>query len=105
MLFFNNLIPHQSMENYSDIVRWSFDLRWQVLTYAKCILNLLQNPDLGSGFEGKPPIMMRDPEQPGMKPDWETWAALNPFALRGNNVDDLDDSSTVELDSVITGEH
>ena len=28
VLFFNNLIPHQSMENYSETIRWSLDLRW-----------------------------------------------------------------------------
>ena len=30
ILLFNNLIPHQSLENHSEGVRWSFDLRWQV---------------------------------------------------------------------------
>lgn len=63
VLFFNNLIPHQSLENHSQGVRWSFDLRWQ-------------NPDLDSGFDGKPPIMMRDPDDPDMTPDWEVWVRV-----------------------------
>lgn len=29
VLFLNNLIPHRSMANKSDGVRWSLDLRWQ----------------------------------------------------------------------------
>jgi len=88
VLLFNNLIPHQSLENYSNGVRWSFDLRWQ-------------NPTQDSGFDGKPPILMRDPDQPGLQPDWETWAALNPFALRKSG-DDTGNQSN-DLDTTITG--
>ena len=29
VLLLNNLIPHRSLPNYSDRVRWSLDLRWQ----------------------------------------------------------------------------
>lgn len=29
VLFLNNLIPHRSLNNASDKIRWSFDLRWQ----------------------------------------------------------------------------
>ena len=28
VIFFNNLIPHRSLENYSQNIRWSLDLRW-----------------------------------------------------------------------------
>ena len=28
-LFLNNSIPHRSLQNYSDKIRWSLDLRWQ----------------------------------------------------------------------------
>ncbi len=28
VLFLNNLIPHKSLENYSQNIRWSLDLRW-----------------------------------------------------------------------------
>lgn len=96
VLFFNNLIPHQSLENHSKGVRWSFDLRWQ-------------NPAFDSGFDGKPPILMRDPDEPHMTPDWATWAALNPFALRKTGDDesssgDLDDAYAMDdFDTVITG--
>eukprot|EP00658_Telonema_sp_P-2_P044296 TRINITY_DN3215_c0_g2_i5.p1 TRINITY_DN3215_c0_g2~~TRINITY_DN3215_c0_g2_i5.p1 ORF type:complete len:356 (+),score=77.06 TRINITY_DN3215_c0_g2_i5:77-1144(+) len=82
VLLFNNLIPHQSLENHSDQIRWSFDLRWQ-------------NPAHGSGFDGKPPIIMRDPAQPDMLPDWESWANINPFSLRGSSVSEDEISDTV----------
>eukprot|EP00914_Ancora_sagittata_P010939 GHVO01021381.1.p1 GENE.GHVO01021381.1~~GHVO01021381.1.p1 ORF type:complete len:364 (+),score=40.16 GHVO01021381.1:127-1218(+) len=29
VILFNNMIPHRSLENESDRVRWSLDLRWQ----------------------------------------------------------------------------
>ena len=28
VIFFNNLIPHRSLENFSQNIRWSLDLRW-----------------------------------------------------------------------------
>ena len=37
VLFLNNSIPHRSLENYSDKIRWSLDLRWQ-------------HPDKSNGF-------------------------------------------------------
>eukprot|EP00947_MAST-08B_sp_MAST-8B-sp1_P005995 g5995.t1 len=97
VLLFNNLIPHQSLENVSDGVRWSFDLRWQ-------------NPEEDSGFDGKPPILMRDDEQPDHEPDWETWAAQNPFALRKTGDDAATSSGNLgeaydvdDFDTLITG--
>jgi hypothetical protein len=62
VLLLNNLIPHRSTENYSDIIRWSIDLRWQ-------------KPGEISGMEGiKEPILMRTAQDPNYKPDWEAWA-------------------------------
>lgn len=29
VLFLNNLVPHRSLNNASDKIRWSYDLRWQ----------------------------------------------------------------------------
>jgi len=63
-LFLNNVIPHRSMPNITDGVRWSLDLRWQ----------RGQEPN---GFHGlKDSILMA----PGSKPydgnvDWGDWAA------------------------------
>ena len=63
VLLLNNFIPHRSTENYSDIIRWSIDLRWQ-------------KPGEPSGMEGiKEPILMRTARDPNYKPNWEAWSA------------------------------
>mmetsp|Transcript_27759 Transcript_27759/g.69249 ORF Transcript_27759/g.69249 Transcript_27759/m.69249 type:complete len:288 (-) Transcript_27759:704-1567(-) len=52
VLLFNNLIPHRSLQNRSDGIRWSLDLRWF-------------NPTQPTGFWGLvPPVMMRDASRP-----------------------------------------
>jgi hypothetical protein len=100
-IFFNNLIPHCSLENHSEHIRWSFDLRWQ-------------DPTAPSGFEGKEPILMKTTADPSHVPDWATWAAQNPFALRragvGNEASEAvaeevgkDHSYDAEYDTTITG--
>lgn len=61
VLLLNQLIPHRSLENFSDKVRWSVDLRWQ-------------NPALPNGVEGhSEPIVMRKADDPDWRPDWDTW--------------------------------
>ena len=56
VLFLHQLIPHRSLENQSNDVRWSVDLRFQ-------------NPKDEAGFHTGlvDPIIMRK------SPDWETW--------------------------------
>ncbi|XP_078000823.1 uncharacterized protein LOC144453411 [Glandiceps talaboti] len=52
VLFLNNMIPHRSLENYSEDIRWSLDLRWQ-------------RPDLPNGFYGlKNHVLMRTSKDP-----------------------------------------
>ncbi|CAH1247067.1 PAQR3 [Branchiostoma lanceolatum] len=59
VLFLNNCVPHRSLENYSDEIRWSLDLRWQ-------------DPNKPSGFWGdKDLVLMRTAKDPGYKPRWE----------------------------------
>lgn len=61
ILLLNNLIPHRSTENYSNIIRWSIDLRWQ-------------RPGEVSGMEYvKEPILMRTVSDPNYQPDWGAW--------------------------------
>ncbi len=61
VLLLNQLIPHRSLENLSDIVRWSVDLRWQ-------------NPALPSGVDGHSEmIVMRKADDPDWRPDWDSW--------------------------------
>ena len=63
-LLLNQMIPHRSTENLSNVVRWSVDLRWQ-------------KPDEVSGFEGvKDPIRMRSSD-PNFRFDWGNWATQN----------------------------
>jgi len=62
-LLLNQLIPHRSMENYSNKIRWSVDLRWQ-------------DPNKNHGFFGiKEPILMRT-KDPNFKPDWNSWLSI-----------------------------
>lgn len=64
VVFLNNCIPHRSLENFSDKIRWSLDLRWQ-------------DPSKPSGFHGlKDPIPMRIEGQPDYKIDWNGKSAL-----------------------------
>jgi hypothetical protein len=63
VLFLNQLIPHRSLENRSDKIRWSVDLRWQ-------------DPKLPSGDQGGAGvIVMRKASDPGFTVDWDAWAA------------------------------
>lgn len=63
VLFLHQMIPHRSLENFSDKVRWSVDLRWQ-------------NPELPTGVEGhSETIVMRKADDPSYRPDWSTWIA------------------------------
>ncbi|KAK0041958.1 hypothetical protein Bpfe_028588 [Biomphalaria pfeifferi] len=59
MLLINNMIPHRSLNNISDEIRWSLDLRWQ-------------NPEKPVGFYGlKEGVLMRSAKNPVTKIDWE----------------------------------
>jgi hypothetical protein len=61
VLFLNNVIPHRSLVNFSDHVRWSLDLRWQ-------------KPTEPAGFFGlKELIRMTKKDDPSFKPDWSSW--------------------------------
>lgn len=74
VLFLNNLIPHRSLNNLSDGVRWSLDLRWQV-------------PGLPCGFYGiKEPILMRTAAEPDLAINWAGWAEVNRTELQTDAV-------------------
>jgi hypothetical protein len=61
VLLLNNLIPHRSLNNASDRIRWSVDVRWQKS----------QEP---SGFPAKPLLPLSRAGEPTFKPDWSLWA-------------------------------
>jgi len=57
-LLINQLTPHQSLENLSNNIRWSVDLRWQ-------------RPDEPCGFFGdKKPILMRTASDANFQVKW-----------------------------------
>jgi ectoine hydroxylase-related dioxygenase (phytanoyl-CoA dioxygenase family) len=62
VLFLHQLVPHRSLENFSDDVRWSVDLRFQ-------------NPKDEAGFHTGlvDPIIMRKSEDSSYIPNWEEW--------------------------------
>ena len=65
LLLLNNIIPHRSLPNTSDGVRWSLDLRWQ-------------RPGEANGFEGiKDNIVMRSAADPDHKIPWNGWAEVD----------------------------
>jgi hypothetical protein len=64
-LFFSNALPHRSLNNMSDDIRWSLDLRWQAA-------------DKPVGFYGlKDGVRLRssDPNWKGV--DWESFDAVD----------------------------
>lgn len=69
VLFFSNLLPHRSLSNLSSTIRWSLDLRWQ----------LMNQPN---GFDSiKPCILMRDFDKFNEKQEtnieWKEWTEIN----------------------------
>ena len=60
VLLFNNCIPHRSLENFSNKIRWSLDLRWV-------------DPNKSIGFFGlKEPVVMRKAGETSFEIEWES---------------------------------
>jgi len=58
ILFLQNVIPHRSLENHGDKIRWSFDLRWQ-------------KPGMDTGmFNNEEAIVFRTSANKNLKVDW-----------------------------------
>jgi len=78
ILLLNNLIPHRSLENYSNQIRWSLDLRWQ-------------NPLQSNGFHGlKENLLMRSAMCRNPIIDWDSWNNQDRSTLQGSKNDDFD---------------
>ena len=76
VLFLNNLVPHRSLDNFSDQVRWSLDLRWQ-------------NNGLPCGFEpSRYPLKIKDKMDEDYKCKWEEWTKHNRISLIKDQVQD-----------------
>ena len=82
VLFFNNCIPHRSLENRSDNIRWSLDFRWQ-------------NPKAQTDYLGlKDCVVMRKADDPNFEIDWEAFTSVNRTKLQeeavGHTADEFD---------------
>lgn len=65
VLLFSNVLPHRSLNNFSDQIRWSLDLRWQ-------------RADKSVGFYGlKDGVRMRSSTDPNHKIDWDTFNGVD----------------------------
>jgi len=64
-VLFNNLIPHRSLQNVSQDVRWSVDLRWQSPRHSYGFYDIAQG------------IVFRHPDQPDLQPKWKEFFAVD----------------------------
>jgi len=63
IIVFNNLVPHRSVPNKADMIRWSLDLRFQ-------------RPGEAEGLYGEmSPILLRDRDDPTHQADWSPYTA------------------------------
>ena len=90
VLFLHQLVPHRSLENFSDNVRWSVDLRFQ-------------NPKDEAGFHTGliEPIIMRKSEDSNYQPDWDSW--VRGHAAAQKNFRDTRAEKKDEFDSTMEG--
>ena len=76
MLLLNNCIPHRSLENRSDKIRWSLDLRWQ-------------DPNKPTGFyDMKECVLMRTEEDSNYEINWggRSYSAFGALLYKVNEI-------------------
>ncbi|KAK3093622.1 hypothetical protein FSP39_018239 [Pinctada imbricata] len=79
ILVFSNFLPHRSMDNVSDNIRWSVDFRFK-------------KTGLPNGMHGlKDDVILRSSADPNMKVDWSEFSSIERLKLKldkeGNRVD------------------
>lgn len=85
VLFLNNAIPHKSLQNFSDQIRYSLDLRWQ-------------RPDKENGFYGmRESVLMRTSKDPSYQIDWSAMDA--PAAYKWQ----MDETEDDKLSPIVVG--
>lgn len=91
VLFLNNVIPHRSIPNNTDSIRWSLDLRWQRAGEA-------------NGFDGlKESLLMRPHGNPaGFVPQWGEWSKIDRQKATSDNFH-KDAAKVDEFDTTISG--
>lgn len=65
LVLFNNMIPHRSLPNVTEGIRWSVDLRWQ------------KSSDPAGLWGMKEGVVMRNSKDPNLKVDWAAFDAVN----------------------------
>ncbi|OWF37081.1 uncharacterized protein LOC110440563 [Mizuhopecten yessoensis] len=92
MILFNNLIPHRSLNNASDHIRWSVDLRWQT-------------PHLPYGYYGlKQGVVFRTKEDPHPVVDWDKFEGVDRFKITADAVKDTpQETKEADFDTSIQG--
>ena len=91
VLFLHQLIPHRSLENFSEDVRWSVDLRFQ-------------NPNNKTGFHTGlvDPIIMRKSEDKNYFPNWKAW--FKDYESEHKKFRDIRNDKKDAFDSTMEGE-
>lgn len=88
VLLFNALLPHRSITNTSNDIRWSLDLRWNDSRDPTGFYNLKDSLPLCSGGED-------------LKVDWSTWGKIGRTELQTKVT--CGQESSDELDTTISG--
>ncbi|KAL5009282.1 hypothetical protein ScPMuIL_014863 [Solemya velum] len=91
ILLFSNVLPHRSIPNTSNKVRWSLDLRWQ-------------RPDAEYGFFGlKEGVVLRDNKNTNLKPNWDVFDSLDRHLIQKRNISGVLEAPVDEFDTTIQG--
>ncbi|KAL8619571.1 hypothetical protein ACOMHN_019627 [Nucella lapillus] len=92
ILLLSNLLPHRSLPNVSNDIRWSVDLRWQ-------------RTDKNPGFyDLKPGLEMRRRGEPDLPIDWDTFMSVSRSqAEKRMMVEDAPNCDDARFDTVMQG--
>lgn len=92
MVLFSNVIPHQSLPNVTNKIRWSMDLRWQ-------------DANKPPAFHGlKNHIVFRTEKEPNHVIDWATFEAVDRTEVQLKAVEDLrEDRPEKGFDTLVSG--
>uniref|UniRef100_A0A1I8HS86 Phytanoyl-CoA dioxygenase family protein n=1 Tax=Macrostomum lignano TaxID=282301 RepID=A0A1I8HS86_9PLAT len=89
-LLFNNFTPHRSLNNRSDVVRWSIDFRWQRTGTPAGLFGL------------KPTCEVRRDGEPDFRPDWDSFDSVDRNRAQLESMA-RDESAADEFSAVISG--
>lgn len=91
ILVFSNFLPHRSLENYSNGIRWSVDFRFK-------------KTGLPNGMHGlKNDVILRSSKNPDMKIDWSMFNAVERLKIKKNSDGSIVDRNDDDFDTTISG--